>query len=98
MTTRLTSDELITLAAADALKEAWLGAASIYWEDRARQLEAARPRPGDFTGQATPEDLAERWRRLTGAAAACRARASGVDGWAGRVLAETALALQEDAA
>lgn len=98
MSSRLTSDELIALAAADALKEAWLGAASTYWEDRARQLEAARPRPGDFTGQATPEGLAERWRRLTGAAAACRARASGADGWAGHVLADASQSLEKDAA
>lgn len=55
----------------DALLDAW-GAT---WERRARALEAARPRPGDFQGRATREELREQWQRLTAAAQACRARA-----------------------
>ena len=55
----------------DALLDAW-GAT---WERRARALEAARPRPGDFHGRATREELREQWQRLTAAAQACRARA-----------------------
>jgi hypothetical protein len=55
----------------DALTEAW----PTYWERRARALEAARPCPGDFHGNATREDLRAQWCRLTEAARACRARA-----------------------
>jgi hypothetical protein len=46
-----------------------------YWERRARTLEAARPRAGDFHGHASREDLRARYDRLTEAAQACRARA-----------------------
>ena len=46
-----------------------------FWERRAQQLEAARPVPGDYTGAATRGELSAQWRRLTEAAAACRARA-----------------------
>jgi hypothetical protein len=46
-----------------------------YWERRARALEAARPRAGDFHGHASREDLRAQWHRLTEAARACRARA-----------------------
>lgn len=52
-----------------------VGAVAATWERRARALEAARPVPGDFTGQYTREQLSAQWRRLTGAAAACRAHA-----------------------
>ena len=51
---------------------------------------AATPRPGDHVGtQASPEQLAERRRRLLSAAEACRLRASGIDGLATVQLAET---------
>lgn len=43
---------------------------------RAMQLDAARPRPGDYTGAATPEQLAAQDERLSAAAAACRHRAT----------------------
>lgn len=55
----------------DGLLEAW----PVYWERRARALEAARPRVGDFHGRASREALQARYDRLTEAAAACRARA-----------------------
>jgi hypothetical protein len=55
----------------DALLEAW----PTYWERRARALEAARPRAGDFRGRASREELRARYDRLTEAARACRARA-----------------------
>ena len=42
---------------------------------RAEQFEAARPRPGDFHGRATREELSRRWRELTEIAAALRAKA-----------------------
>lgn len=46
------------------------------WEARARLFEAARPRPDDFHGRASVDDLRRRWIDLTEAAAACRARAA----------------------
>lgn len=42
---------------------------------RAAEWEAAAPRPGDYTGQATREQLEEAYRRCRGIAAAYRARA-----------------------
>lgn len=57
---------------ADALQEA----TAAYWQRRAETLEAALPRVGDFTGNATPEDLDERRMRLAAAALACRQRAT----------------------
>ena len=56
----------------DALAEA----TASYWERRARTFEDAAPRPGDWTGLATPGDLLAARERCLGAAAACRARAS----------------------
>ena len=55
----------------DCLSEA----TQAYWMKRARDFENARPRIGDFHGQATPAQLRERWHRLTAIANACRARA-----------------------
>lgn len=52
-----------------------LGGWGATWERRARALESARPRPGDFHGRANHEDLRAQYRRLTEAAQACRARA-----------------------
>lgn len=51
-------------------------AAPWWWLKRAEHLEEARPRPGDFHGRATPEELAARHARLTEAAAACREHAA----------------------
>lgn len=70
-------------AAADALThlqrqvglEAVLDAWGATWERRARALEAARPRPEDFHGQASRDELDRRWHGLSAAARACRARA-----------------------
>lgn len=55
----------------DALNEA----TGSYWMERARQLDAARPQPGDFNGRACPDAVAARDSRLRAAAQACRARA-----------------------
>jgi len=57
---------------ADALSEATRD----YWRRRAEAFEDAAPRPGDFPGRATPEELRAARRRCLDAAAACRARAS----------------------
>jgi hypothetical protein len=75
----MTPDELRLRVAADALADAWMVGSRIYWERRARQLEAARPRPGDYAGRANRKDLTDRHLRLTAAAAACRRRATGLD-------------------
>ena len=55
----------------DALTEASAG----YWRGRADRFEAAMPRAGDFTGQATEADLLTQRDRLEQTATACRARA-----------------------
>lgn len=58
------------------LQDALTEAEAAYWDRRADTFEAARPRPDDFTGQATPQQLARRAARLTDVAQACRARAA----------------------
>jgi hypothetical protein len=55
----------------DAVMDAW----AVTWERRARALDAAKARPGDFQGRASREDLRRQWQRLQEAAEACRARA-----------------------
>lgn len=57
------------------LQDALNDAMASYWNRRADAFLAARPRPGDFTGNATRDDLREQWHRLTETANACRARA-----------------------
>lgn len=46
------------------------------WERRADEFEAARPKRGDFHGDASRADLLERDRRCAEIAQACRNRAS----------------------
>jgi hypothetical protein len=72
-------DQHLAGVAYRALQDAWLQASPGFWERRARQLEAARPRPGDFNGNRTSAELAEASRRLTEAAQACRNRAHTLD-------------------
>lgn len=45
-------------------------------ERRAARFLAARPRPGDFHGQSTREELSMRWRELTAIAEALRHKAA----------------------
>ncbi len=56
----------------DALAEA----TSYYWKTRAAVFEGARPKPGDFTGHATPQQLRARDAELAAVALACRERAA----------------------
>lgn len=57
----------------DALTEA----TADYWIKRAETFEAARHRPGvDFPGDASLDQLRERWHQLTATAEACRRRAT----------------------
>lgn len=51
-------------------------ASPAYWLRRADQFDAARPRPGEFTGHATPEELADADERCAEAARLCRFHAS----------------------
>lgn len=57
------------------VQDAVAEATARYWHTRADQLQAALDRPGDCTGRATPEDLADRRQRLTESIKACRNRA-----------------------
>lgn len=45
------------------------------WLRRASAFEAAAPRPDDFRGRATPEEIEVRRRRLKASALACRRHA-----------------------
>jgi len=56
----------------DALNDA----VATTWRRKAALLEWARPRPTDWNGNATPAELAERDRRLSAQAEACRAKAT----------------------
>ena len=46
-----------------------------YWLRRAETFEDARPRPGDYSGRATAEQIAALDKRLADQATACRLRA-----------------------
>ena len=70
-----TLEAAVTRFAERVLQDMLTAALPRHWQARAEALEAARPRPEDFHGRATPEALAERWERLTEAAAACREHA-----------------------
>ena len=59
----------------DMLAEVLLAADSQWWQRRAGDLEAAKPRPDEYHGRATREELSEAWRRCHAAAEACRLRA-----------------------
>ncbi|WP_238175565.1 hypothetical protein [Kribbella pratensis] len=57
------------------LQDALAQALASFWDRRAAALEAALPRPGDFVGSATPEEIQARTQRLLEAIAACRVHA-----------------------
>ena len=59
----------------DILLDALHNAEARYWHGRAETFEAARPRPEDFTGNATPNVLEAQRERLTAQADASRTRA-----------------------
>jgi len=69
---RIDVDERIRIR---AVQEAVGNAAAFTWTRRAELLEFALSREGDFRGQATDEQIAERDRRLAAQVAACRHRA-----------------------
>lgn len=57
------------------LQDALAEATAQYWRRRARALEQALSRPGDYPGRATTEQIAERDERLRAAILACSSRA-----------------------
>jgi hypothetical protein len=65
--------------AAAAIADIVLTVSAEQWRRRAAVLDAIRPRPDDFVGSATPEEIAEQDRRLAEAATACRNRAAVIE-------------------
>lgn len=65
------------------IQDALADGTATYWRRRAEAFEAARPRPGDYIGRATPDDLRAADQRCRDMAEACRARArvALVDEW-----------------
>ena len=66
-----------------AVQQAILHAEAAYWRRRAADFEWARPRPDDFNGQATPEELAEADRRCCATRDACLSKAQLIEAEAG---------------
>lgn len=64
-------DMFVRRVIADALNEA----SARYWTRRAEVLEDAAPRPGEFHGKATREELSSAWRRCHADAERCRRHA-----------------------
>lgn len=54
------------------LQDAFAQASAAQWRKRAETFEWCRPRPGDFNGRATAEELAARDARLARLARLCR--------------------------
>lgn len=57
------------------VREALRDAESWQWLRKAAEWEAAAPKPGEYVGKATREDLSAAWQRCMDNARACRARA-----------------------
>ena len=55
------------------LQDALTEATADYWEQRARDFEAAAPKIGEYHGCATRDELNEAWTRCHATAATCRA-------------------------
>lgn len=56
--------------------EAMLDGWGATWERAAVRYERARPRPHEFHGKQSTDQLRAKWHELTEVAAACRARAA----------------------
>ena len=68
-----------------AIQDVLQMASAATWERRAEASEFARPRPGDFNGGATEQELALRDARLAREAEACRNHARLLRGEVGNV-------------
>lgn len=66
-----------------AVQQAILAASAWWWAWRAEDFDRARPRPSDFNGQATVEELAAADQRCRETARACLAKATLLDWEAG---------------
>jgi hypothetical protein len=64
-------DHFVARVLQDALTEA----TAQYWLRRTQAFEQAAPRPGEYNGNATPEELRERWKECVNTAKACRRHA-----------------------
>jgi hypothetical protein len=62
------------------LQDALTEATAQYWVHRAYQFQQAAPRPTDYRGNATPEQLTEAWVQCLITAAACRRHAELITG------------------
>lgn len=62
--------------AARVLTDAIAEGTARYWNRRADAFLWAAPKPGDYNGRASAQELAERAERCRATAAACQARAS----------------------
>lgn len=88
--------ETIKYAQHRFLQDALTMATAAYWRKRAEDFEAARPRPGDYNGNATPEQLKARDERMAGIARACRNHAALLGaGQPSRISDEVAAVLRE---
>jgi hypothetical protein len=65
--------------AARVIQDALMEAEAAYWSRRAMALLDARPRPGDYAGHATKEQLRERHSALSALAATYQARARALE-------------------
>lgn len=65
------------------IQDALADATALYWNNRADAFENARPRAGDYRGQATLRDINAADQRCREAAEACRrrARVSATEWW-----------------
>lgn len=59
-----------------AVQQAILQAEAWWWRWRAEQFDQARPRPSDFNGRASAEELAAAEERCRGVVHACLAKAA----------------------
>jgi hypothetical protein len=73
-----------------AAQQAILQAEAWHWGQRAEEFKDARPKPGDFNGNATAEMLAEADERCRLTALACRRKAAFLEWEAGGPLVDPA--------
>jgi hypothetical protein len=81
MTRELRPNTYLEHFAARVLTDALNEATASYWRRRAQAFRDAMPRPGDYPGKATPQELAELSRRCLETAQACEYRADLIDQW-----------------
>jgi hypothetical protein len=75
----ITQIELDQQAKVRDIQQDILHASSWWWRWRAEQFHQARPRAGEYHGQATPEELTQAWYRCDEIARACLAKADLLD-------------------